>query len=130
MKWNRKILEDVGYSEGIISYESKHIDSFEPFTDFNLMREKPIAIYGTHNSGRIVAQRGVFTIFGKGIKPMEVIFEEDKFPDEALIKIIIPKEKIKDILDSLISIGITDSVVFPDLDGLSKEVKRFYKFDI
>lgn len=130
VKWNRKILEDVGYSEGIISYESKHIDSFEPFTDFNLMREKPIAIYGTHNSGRIVAQRGVFTIFGKGIKPMEVIFDEDKFSGDTLIKIVIPKEKIQDILDSLISIGITDSVVFPDLDGLSKEVKRFYKFDI
>ena len=94
------------------------------------MREKPIAIYGTHNSGRIVAQRGVFTIFGKGIKPMEVIFDEDKFSGDTLIKIVIPKEKIQDILDSLISIGITDSVVFPDLDGLSKEVKRFYKFDI
>lgn len=130
IKWNRKILEDVGFSEGIISYESKLIDSFEPFTDYNLMREKPIAIYGTHNSGRIVAQRGVFTIFGKGIKPMEVLFEEDNFPADALIKIIIPKDKINGILNSLISIGVTDSVVFPDLDGLSKEVKRFYKFDI
>ena len=130
IKWNQKILEDVGFSEGIISYESKHIDSFEPFTDYNLMREKPIAIYGTHNSGRIVAQRGVFTIFGKGTKPMEKLFEDDAFPEDSLIKIIIPKAKIGGILKSLISIGITDSVVFPDLDGLSKEVKRFYKFDI
>ena len=91
------------------------------------MKEKPIAIYGTHNSNRIVAQRGVFTIFGKGTNPMNKVLDED---NNCLSKIVLPKDKIESILSSLISIGITDSVVFPDLDGLSKELKRFHGFDI
>lgn len=128
--WNREVLKGVGFKEGIISYENELINTFKPLTDYKFMREKPIAIYGTHNSTRIVAQRGVFTIFGKSTKSMEEIMTEDKFPENCLTKIIIPKNKIENILKSLISIGITDSVVFPDLDGLSKEINRFFKFDI
>lgn len=128
--WNREVLKDVGYDDGIISLESPHIKSYEPFMEPSLMKEKPIAIYGTHNSKRIVAQRGVFTIFGKGTKPMEQIFEDETFPDKSLLKVVIPKNNIESVLKSLIAIGITDSVVFPDLDGLSKEIKRFVKFDI
>lgn len=128
--WNKEVLKDVGYDGGIISLESPHIKSYEPFIELPLMKEKPIAIYGTHNSKRIVAQRGVFTIFGKGTKSMEQIFEDEKYPNKTLVKVIIPKDSIEPVLKSLIAIGITDSVVFPDLDGLSKEIKRFVKFDI
>jgi hypothetical protein len=34
------------------------------------------------------------------------------------------------LLDGLIKIGYTDSVIFPDLDGLAKETKRFFGYEV
>jgi len=39
-----------------------------------------------------------------------------------------PKDAIGELQRSLWAIGLTDSVVFPDLDGLAKEIKRFFNF--
>jgi len=94
------------------------------------MRGKPVAIFGTHNSPRIVAQRGVFTVFGKKVQPMEKTYVDEKYKQDCLMKIVFPSNKISNLLQSLTSIGITDSVVYPDLEGLGKEVMRFFKFDI
>lgn len=128
--WNRESLKDYTYNEGILSVENAFVDSFKPRTVFGNIRENPVGIFGTHNSPRIVSQRGVFTIFGKKIKSMEATYIDDNFPQDSLIKLILPKNKIISLLDSLISIGITDSVVYPDLEGFATEVKRFFKFDI
>ncbi len=128
--WNQESLRDFSYDKGILSVEDHFVDSFKPRTPFGNIREKPIGIFGTHNSSRIVSQRGVFTVFGKKLKPMEETYIEDSFPQDSLIKLILPKDKILSLLTSLTSLGITDSVVYPDLEGLAKEVRRFYKFDI
>lgn len=128
--WNKESLKDFSYSNGILSVEESFVDSYKPRTTFANIREKPVAIFGTHNSPRIVSQRGVFTVFGKKLKPMEETYVDDKFPQDCLIKLNFPKEKINSLLNSLTSLGITDSVVYPDLEGLSKEVLRFFKFNI
>lgn len=61
---------------------------------------------------------------------METTYIEENFPQDSLIKLNFPKDKIGSLLNSLTSLGITDSVVYPDLEGLSKEIMRFYKFDV
>ncbi|SCX96518.1 FRG domain-containing protein [Nonlabens sp. Hel1_33_55] len=130
VRWNRHALEDVSYKNGILSHDHTLTDSYQPLSGQpEHMRDKPIAIYGNHNSTRIVAQRGVFTIFGKQTTPMDTLVESG-FANDALYRIDIPKNNVDKVLNSLISIGITDSTVFPDLDGLSKEIQRFYKFSI
>jgi hypothetical protein len=128
--WNQESLKDFSYDKGILSVEDHFVDSFKPRTPFGNIIEKPVGIFGTHNSSRIVSQRGVFTVFGKKIKPMEETYIDESFPQDCLIKLTVPKDKILLLLNSLTSIGITDSVVYPDLEGLAKEVRRFYKFDI
>jgi hypothetical protein len=95
-----------------------------------MIKNHPVAIYGTHNSYRIVAQRGVFVIFGKSLLPMEETYQALRFPEDTLTKISIPQGKIGGLMKSLSDIGITDSVVFPDLDGLAKETKRSFGFKI
>ena len=127
--WNKESLKDFSYDKGILSVEENFVDSYKPRTTFANIREKPVAIFGTHNSPRIVSQRGVFTVFGKKLKAMEQTYVDDKFPQDCLIKLNFPKEKINSLLDSLTALGITDSVVYPDLEGLSKEVMRFFKFN-
>ncbi|TDG34823.1 FRG domain-containing protein [Pedobacter changchengzhani] len=128
--WNQESLKDFSYNQGILSVENHLVDSYRPRTPFANIREKPIAIFGTHNSPRIVAQRGVFVVFGKNLSALDETYRNDSFPQECLTKIIFPKKKIESLLHSLTSIGITDSVIYPDLEGFSKELKRFYKFDL
>ena len=128
--WNQESLKDFSYKKGILSVEDHFIDSYKPRTPYGNIREKPVALFGTHNSSRIVSQRGVFTVFGKKIQPLETTYIEDSFPQDCLIKLTFPKEKILTLLNSLNSIGITDSVVYPDLEGLAKELRRYYKFDL
>lgn len=128
--WNRESLKDFSYTKGILSVEESFVNSYKPRTPFDNIPQKPVAIFGTHNSPRIVSQRGVFTVFGKKIQPMEESYIAEMFPQDSLIKLNFPKEKINSLLNSLTALGITDSVVYPDLEGLSKEIMRFYKFDI
>ncbi len=128
--WNKESLKDYSFDAGILSIEDAFINSFKPRTMFGNIRDNPVCIYGTHNNSRIVSQRGVFTIAGKKIKPIESIYTEDNFPQDCLIKLVIPKSKIESLLISLISIGVTDSVVYPDLEGFAMELKRFFKFEM
>lgn len=130
ISWNQEALKDYSYDKGILSVEEHFVNSYKPRTPFANMREKPIAIFGNHNSPRIVSQRGVFTVFGKKMQAMEETYLNDNFPQDCLIKLVLPKDKITELENSLTSLGTTDSVVYPDLEGLAKEVRRFFKFDI
>lgn len=84
-------------------------------------QDYPVAIIGPQNSDRIVAQKGVFTLFpNKDSFSMENL----KNAEEFLARIKIPNKHITSIEESLYYIGITESSLFPDLDSISKELKR------
>jgi hypothetical protein len=129
--WNKKALDDITWTEGILTPpDDKPLSGYEPFQSPTMIKNYPVAIYGTHNSYRIVAQRGVFMIFGKSLLPMEETYQNLAFPEDTLVKVIIQHDKIGPLMRSLSDIGITDSVVFPDLDGLAKETRRSFGFNI
>ena len=93
------------------------------------MNVQPVALYGSHNSPRIVAQRGVFTIFGKSTKGMEETYVSEAFPNNCLMKIVLDRSILPAMRASVLNNGITESVVFPDLEGLAREIKRDFQFD-
>lgn len=126
--WNIRALEHLSFAGGILSPSDKKMDGYAPTSESSLMKSEPIAIFGPHNSARIVAQRGVFTIFGKNRESMNGIYTRLNFPQDSLQKLIVPSGKIDGLLQSILSIGFTDSVVFPDLDGLARETKRFFGY--
>ena len=128
--WNREVLKDTTYKGGILPIESRHLEAYKPRIEFDIMKDDPVCMFGTHNSTRIVAQRGVFSIFGKNKRPMEVIATTNGFSPNTLQCLTIEPDKIDPLLESLVSIGITDSVIFPDLTGLATELKRFFKFRV
>ena len=99
-------------------------------SDPRYINELPVAILGIHNSPRIVAQRGSFSLFGKSLLPMDDTFEKNPFPDDTLSKLVIPSALIKPLLDKLVWMGISDSVVYPDLEGLAKETKRQFGYEV
>lgn len=128
--WNQQTFAHTSYKGGAMSPTNQMIKAYAPNEDSKHMNEKPAAILGIHNSPRIVAQRGSFCLFGKSLDPMEKFFIEGNHPDGALKKLIIKKENIPEILKRLIWMGMTDAVVYPDLEGLAKETKRILGYSV
>ena len=126
--WNQAALDHISFQGGILDPTSPQVRSYIPGTPVTDIPMLPVMIYGSYNSPRIVAQRGGFSLFGQGVEPMEKVYLEDKFPDGVLSKIEIGHDKVSDIRLSLFRKGFTDSVVFPDLDGLSRELRRVFGF--
>lgn len=79
--------------------------------------KRPIALVPPYNSARITAQRGTFTIHGKRIEGLEKMFTKK------LKKIIIPKDQCIEIRRNLRNAGISEFTLFPDLDGLCRDIR-------
>ncbi|HEV8284325.1 MAG TPA: FRG domain-containing protein [Chitinophagaceae bacterium] len=130
IKWNQHALNHVSFKGGILTTNGEQIKSYKPILDARSISDNlPVALYGVHNSPRIVAQRGVFMIFGQSKLPMEKVYSKYNFPKNCLIKLTIDKSMIQKIKNSIFNHGITESVVFPELDGLAKEIKRIFGFE-
>jgi hypothetical protein len=61
---------------------------------------------------------------------METVHGSEGFPADCLVKIILKRGRLPLIYEAIRRQGITDSVVFPDLDGLAREIKREYAFEV
>jgi hypothetical protein len=124
--WNQHgiRMHDKAFDGGILSYTASAADSYKPGEDISKMYEYPVAIHGCYNSPRIVAQRGVFTVFGRHIRPMETQHRNGRFDVAALTKVVIRATRLAAYREALLSNGLTESAVFPDLDGLAAELRR------
>ena len=61
---------------------------------------------------------------------MEVAYDLEGFPTDYLMKLVLRKGRLPHMYEALRRQGITDSVVFPDLDGLAREIKREFSFEV
>ena len=128
--WNRHALRHVSFEGGVLTPDDEALKGYKPIPKFAGMHNQPVALYGAHNSARIVAQQGVFTIFGRDTKPMETVFNLDDFPSRCLLRVMLPKGRISKLRASLLNHGVTESVVFPDLEGLARETRRIFGFEV
>jgi len=127
--WTNHALKQQSYVGGVLTPGDSPLNRYKPLTKFDEMHIYPVALYGAHNSPRIVAQRGVFAIFGQNTVSMEKVYDKDVFPRGSLTRLILPKDALPSMRKSILSHGITESVVFPDLEGLAKEMKREFGFE-
>lgn len=72
-----------------------------------------------------MAQRGVFVLFGTNTTSME---KNTDLPHNSMTKYVIPADARLGIFKALQNMGVTDSVVYPDLDGLGREIKNRYGY--
>ena len=127
--WNAKVISP--YWKGrVMALPDNPLEAYQPGSELRKLAELPVAMAGLHNSPRIVAQRGAFTIFGHKNSPMEQLYEEHNFAANSLVKILLPTANLSEIRDSLFGIGYADSMIYPDLSGLAKEIKRSFGFRI
>ena len=60
---------------------------------------------------------------------LNVKSESANFPPDLLLKIKIPALKIDALKKELAAIGLTHSVIYPDLEGLAKETRLFFEYN-
>jgi hypothetical protein len=88
------------------------------------------AFYPNHSNKRLISQKGCFTIepFPKNnsiIRGIDEHFNDYKNQIHILVKVTIPNDDSlkKDLLNYTMDLGIDFNLIFPDLEGLSKQIK-------
>jgi hypothetical protein len=86
--------------------------------------ETPLLWDSPHLTRRVAAQRSRFMIFGTD--PLWLV-KLEKEKGSRLVSITIPVGSINRIRQEIKDAGITESVVYPDLDGLGRELKSAFE---
>jgi len=89
-----------------------------------LRRRYPIAIDPPHVAPRVAVQRSRFTIHGTIPDGLEVVASKK---GARLVCISIAKSAIPSVRVDLQTCGVTDTTLFPDLEGLSRDLIRYWK---
>jgi hypothetical protein len=121
VEWNQSspALSDYGAAIQVLTTVDDEVEAYRPTT--NKKRTKsPLAIFGAHNSARIVAQRGTFVVWGNSAQPLED-FASQQAGRLWRITISLPRTELQ---YSLRSLGFTETMVFPDLPALGLELSR------
>lgn len=126
--WNRTALSHISFDGRVLDESCEELKAYAPGAKLTQIGNLPVMIYGAHNSPRIVAQRGVFALFGKDLTSMQDMYSSGSFTQGTLQKLQINRTKVDDLLVSLFKTGVTESVVFPDLFGLSLEIRRKFGY--
>jgi len=90
-----------------------------------ILPDLPIAIRPPHVSRRIAAQQSMFTIFGAQQNLVRALPLSDGF-ESRLAKIVVPATAAPSIAGDLERCGISETMVFPDLEALSRELTDYY----
>jgi hypothetical protein len=113
-------LEGYGDAISVLATSDDAIGPWAPGTEDTRFAPWPIAVYGTHNSPRIVAQQGTFTVAGKNDKSLDeapAVTQHDGILEKIVIDMDHPS-----LMKELKVLGITHGTVFPDLAGLSHDI--------
>jgi hypothetical protein len=93
-----------------------------PFDKSFRMAKLPAPILGVYVAPRIAAQRGVFTVHGHDTRSLDAVMLEHS--PSSLVKIVIRKASVRKVFRELYVAGVTDVLVFPDLDALCRDIRR------
>jgi len=136
--WNEGVLRQASWGKrGPAHVNESAVQAWHPEEDYTerehrAMAMDPAAVLGVYNTERMRAQRGVFSIFGKGYRPMEEVYADpaSKIAQDALFRIDIDRGSAPAMLNQLIAMGFTDSVAYPDFQGVAKEIRRTYGYSL
>ncbi|MBM2711050.1 FRG domain-containing protein [Mesorhizobium caraganae] len=123
-KLNATVHKNRDSADRIFGAYTGDLEGYRPSGEGKALSQKlPCAVYGIHNSPRIVAQRGSFVMYGKETAPIEDQETLVSVP-RLLRKLTVPAKAKRMMFEHLFNMGISDSVVYPDLDGLGREIRN------
>lgn len=86
--------------------------------------QTPMLWDSPHLSRRVAAQRSRFMIFGTDPKWLSGLLEKK---NSRIARINIDASAIRTVRNELRDAGVTESVIFPDLDGLGRELEQQWR---
>jgi hypothetical protein len=106
-------------------YSRKEWDASYLPSDRNLDTPSvPLLLEFPHITRRVAAQRSRFMVFGTS---PDWLAREAERPGSAIREILIDATSVSKIRRDLREAGITESVIFPDLDGLGREMSQIWE---
>jgi hypothetical protein len=119
--WNRStpVLSEFGDAIQVLTTADDDLDAYRPDTT-KRRRKSPIAMFGAHNSARIVAQRGTFMVWGNETQALDTFAAEQS----ATLWAIEIEGEPGALSSSLRLIGFGETMVFPELPSLGSELSR------
>lgn len=84
----------------------------------------PIAVQPSTVATRVAVQRSCFTVHGTDPRDFEALFQAKRGARRFLKKYVIRRSLAKELVRELEQMGVSDSTLYPDLDGLAREMKR------
>lgn len=119
--WNRASppLSEFGDSIQVLTTADDELEAYRPETERRRMKS-PIALFGAHNSDRIVAQRGTFFVWGNDTRSLEEVAAGSDCP---LWKLKLVGDRVA-LAEELRQVGFGETMVFPELSYLGTELTR------
>jgi hypothetical protein len=84
----------------------------------------PIAVQPSTVATRVAAQRSCFTVHGTDPRDFEALFLGKGGPRQFLKKFVLRRSLAKELVKQLEQLGVSDSTLYPDFDGLAREMRR------
>lgn len=113
-------LSEWGDTIHVLTTADEELAAYGPRTNRKRYRS-PVAIYGTHNSERIVAQRGTFVVWGNEARPLEEVAAEQQAVVLSCFELCGDRSVLFSDLQAL---GFTETMIFPEMSYLAEELGR------
>ena len=107
--------------------EAKPYLSEDEFENEYIGPKFPLAIDPSHVGRRFAAQRSRLTIFGRGVDGLAKICAKVPDDDCRLCKIPIKRAAVSAMRRDLAMCGISESTIFPDLEGFGRELNAMFQ---
>jgi hypothetical protein len=104
--------------------EAKPYLPADEFASERLRPQTPLAVDPVHVASRMAAQRAHFTIFGRDPDGLASCSTRK---DSRLVKFKIAYSAIPNIRSQLNLVGVSEFALFPDLEGLGRELGYFWE---
>lgn len=117
---NRQVLN----FDSILAPDFREAKRYLPALYSHSVRARyPVAIDPPHIARRVGAQRSHFTIHGSD---RDGLMHFARRSSSRLVKIVLPVAAIEEMRNDLYTCGVSETTLFPDLEGLSRELTRFF----
>lgn len=113
-----EIMHDISHAVDVSEHWEKWHPYVRPTVKSDICTYSPICIVAPHVSPRIRAQSGTFTLHGGNIWALDYYTQLRSL----LHKILISKQHAEHVREQLSLLGMTASYIYPDLDGVAREV--------
>lgn len=120
--WLNKVV--VGSQELYFPEDPEVLDYLPPVWSDKTLPDDPLAILPHHSDRRIAAQQSCFTVFGSVAEGLERLAEHRKLAK--LHRIEIDPTAFRTIRSDLNTCGISETSIYPDLEGLSRELREWW----